>query len=51
MISAYRAIIDTTATKITYSITNSFMGFSKATMGLVLCVDWLLLCKNCSGEK
>jgi hypothetical protein len=51
MISAYSAIIDTTATKIRYSIVISFMGFSNPTMGLVLRVPCLLLCKNCLGEK
>jgi AraC-like DNA-binding protein len=51
MISAYSAIVDTTATKIRYSIIISFMGFSKPTMGFVLHVPCVLLCKNCSGRN
>jgi hypothetical protein len=51
MMSAYSAIIDTTATKIRYSIVASLNGFRNATMVFALHVPWLLLCKNCSAWR
>jgi hypothetical protein len=44
MISAYSAIIDTTATKISIIII-SFMGFSKATMRFLLRIPCLCFAK------